>query len=68
MWNATTPTKNILFAIIFWTEANEKCIQTKFSERQLAKGDLLLPIVNQIHIASFKALKKPLKGANPVAW
>lgn len=60
MWNAYTPTQNILFATIFWTKSNEKCVQIKLNERQRAKRDLLLPVVNLIHTAAFKDLKKPL--------
>lgn len=73
MWNASTPTQNIFFATIFWTETNEKCIQTKVNERQRAKRDLLLPIVNQIHTLAkiwriwFKDLKKPLWNV-PTQW
>lgn len=60
MWNAYTPTQNILFAALFWTESNEKCIQTKGNERQRAKRDFSFPIVNLIRVVAYKDLKKPL--------
>lgn len=37
-----------------------QCIQTKVNKRQRARRDLFLPIVNVIHTAAFRDLKKPL--------